>query len=113
MEAIKRRDKVCQVHGLECRDKVLVVDHFLSRSHASIFFDERNLTLVCRTANWEKFRNRGDTAYRITKTVQDRWGCEAIEDLTFLSRVPKKWTIEELENIEKNFNSIYQNGKEA
>lgn len=103
-EAIKRRDKVCQVHGAECKNAILVVDHFLSRTHKRIYFDERNLTLVCRTANWEKFRNRGDTAFRISKVVENKWGKEAIEDLGFQARIPKKYSIQELEEITRNFN---------
>lgn len=110
--AIKRRDKVCQVHKEACTCKVLVVDHFLSRTHKAVFYDERNLSLVCRDSNWEKFRGRKDTAYRIAKVVEAKWGQEAIDDMARQARFPKKWQVSELEEMTKRFDEMYIDTKE-
>ncbi len=107
VRAIKRRDKVCQVHRDSCKDSILVCDHYFSRTHKSVFFDERNLTLVCRTSNWEKFRNRGNTAHLISRVVISKWGEAAVEDMGMQARIPKKWSIQELEELTRNFNTIY------
>ena len=105
-EAIKRRDKVCQIHE-NCQGKVLQVDHLFSRKHLSTFYDERNLLLICSKANWEKFIGRGDTAYLVTKCAEAKWGREAIEDMGRQTRIPKKWAISELETLTQTFNEMY------
>ena len=105
-EAIKRRDKVCQVHP-NCTEKVLQADHFVSRKHLNTFYDERNLLLVCSVANWQKFIGRGNVAYLIGKRVEEKWGFETIEELGRNARIPKKWSIEELEHLTKQFEEMY------
>ena len=112
VEAIKRRDKHCQLHGVECKEKSgeyspLVVDHCISRTHKSTFFDERNLNLICRKSNWLKFKRQNNIAQEIAALVVKRWGLESLEDLNIQKRIPKKWSIGELEALVENFDSLY------
>jgi hypothetical protein len=93
---IERDGGVCQVAGINhtCSGP-LVADHWKSRIHAGLFFDLRNLTCICNNANRLK-RFDAFLADAVTQVVRRREGEGMLDELNRLSRVPKKWTEDEI-----------------
>lgn len=88
--------------------KVLVADHCISRSHASTFFDERNLTLVCNGINWGKFKGNKFLIGEIEAVVDKKWGEGTVDELRNQARLTKKYGISELETLTKTFDEMYR-----
>ena len=97
-EAVKRRDKFCQIHGATCKRGPLQADHFESRRHGSTFLDPRNGTLVCGHANRAKSRGWENMGYKIGMVVLRREGYEVVKELQTLAKQTKKWSLQELED---------------
>ena len=104
ISAVNRRDKVCQLCG---STTVLQMDHaIVSRKHLSTFFEIGQMVLLCRACHCSKsFDNHGLT-YRVIEIVRSREGSPFINLLVEKSRQIKKWTIEELENMTKQFEGM-------
>lgn len=101
---IMRRDNgKCQIAGYRhiCSASLCVDHRPAKRGKHATFFDPRNLTTVCCTANmlaeFDPF-----ISLRIMEVVKEREGVGTIELLERKSREIKKWSAEEIEQwIEK------------
>ena len=99
--ATNRRDLKCQLCGSK---EVLQMDHaIVSRKHLSTFFEIRQMLLLCSRCHCSKsFDNHGLT-YRVIEIIRKREGAPFINKLVEQSRQIKKWSIEELETMTKQY----------
>jgi len=106
-QAIYRRDKgICQVHGPSCA-LPKQADHCRTRTHSWTFLDPRNGTLVCNGLNQAKANGWHGAAEKIAAVVIDREGRETFDYLFEKRAQPKKWTLEELEQITCQLNGMF------
>lgn len=106
--ACLRRDKgICQIHGENCLDLIIQVDHFRSRRHGMTFFMPENGTTVCRSLNLEKAMGWNNAAEKIGFVVLKREGESMVDFLLETSHQTKKWTLQELEDLKKKLNGMF------
>src|SRR3990167_6705940 len=99
--AVNRRDKVCQLCGSK---EVLQMDHaIVSRKHLSTFFEIRQMLLLCSRCHCSKSFDNHGLSYRVAEIVRNREGSHFINLLVAKSRQIKKWTIDDLEGMTKQF----------
>lgn len=104
--ACNRRDKKCQLCGSR---EVLQMDHaIVSRKHLSTFFELRQMVLLCRACHCAKSFDNHGLSYRVTEIVRQREGSPYINWVITESRCIKKWTVQELEDLTKQFEGMYQ-----
>lgn len=106
--AVKRRARgICEVHGPFCPDPVKQIDHFRSRRHGHTFFMLENGTQVCRSLNMQKAMGVNNAAEKIAFVVLEREGQSMMDYLLEISRQPKKWTLDEIEEQTKKLNGMF------
>ncbi len=108
---INRRDKDCQVAS-DCAvsggcSDVLQMDHGLvSRKHKSTFFEPRQMILLCSKAHTKKtFKTHGFDVIVFEK-IRNREGSFFVDQMLNLSQRIKKWSIQELEEMTKQFEEL-------
>lgn len=97
-EIIRYRDgNQCQIKGIEHACSItLCADHRpAKRGKHATFFDPRNLTLVCATANWLAERDPF-ISNAILDVVKKREGQTIVEDLRSKARKTKTWKEDEI-----------------
>lgn len=96
---IRKRDGCCVQCGTP---ENLTCGHLITRNCKSVRFDLRNLFCQCKSCNMlHEFYPERFTAWWIGK-----FGQEAYEKLVADSKQIKKWTVEELQELEDGFNKL-------
>ena len=99
-EACKKRDGYkCQYCG---STQILQVHHIVSRKNTSTFFDIDNGITLCKNCH-SKVSLNPTFRFEFQNFLAHRYGQEFLDDLERKSKIPKKWTILELEELEKQF----------
>ena len=102
--AVHRRDKVCQI----CRsDLRLQCDHWISRRNKSVYYDIRNLTLLCGTCHTKKSFGYQDYTQKVTDVVFAREGKAVFELLRKKSNEIKKWNPDELLSLAESYRKLW------
>ena len=108
--AANRRDQKCQLCGSK---EVLQMDHaIVSRKHLSTFFEIRQMVLLCQKCHCSKSFDNHGLSYQVIEIVRNREGAPFINKLVEQSRQIKKWSLDELEEMTKQFNEMYQTRNE-
>ena len=98
---VRARDKRCVCCGSMER---LTDGHLITRNCKIIRWDLTNNNCQCASCNFtHEFRPERYTEWWIKK-----YGLDAYEELVAQSKLTKKWTIEELENIKINLKEILE-----
>jgi len=101
-EYIRKRDQgVCYTCNKKDEWKNMQAGHYVSRSHNSLLFDERNVHCQCRACNIFKKGNIDSYALHLTKD----YGTHILEILDYEKHQIKQFTIMELEDLIK----VYKN----
>ncbi len=102
---IRKRDPLC----VTCKKPTTEAGHFLHTSDKGstktlggneIWYDERNVNGQCGHCNRWKSGNQ----IKYTMYLQEKYGYEIVPELYKLFRTPRKYTIEELLEIEERYN---------
>lgn len=108
--AVNRRDKDCQLcHGAE-GDPVLQMDHaIIRRGHLAMFFEIRQMVLLCKTCHCNKTNDNFGAVYRVIEIVRRREGREFVNRITdpLIYKPAKKWSYLELENMTEEFKGMF------
>src|SRR3990167_3949240 len=102
-EAVRRRDKKCQVCGSTRR---LQVDHFISRRNKATYYDINNLTLLCSRCHYFKSFGYQDYDMKVADVVFLREGVDVVDELRKKARTIKKWEISELETLIETYDKL-------
>lgn len=108
-EYIRTRDKIC----ITCSGKTTESGHFLHTTDKAsnpnlggnqIWFNEKNVNGQEGACNRYKSGNLAEYAVKI----EEKWGEGTIKELYKLRNTPRKWTIEELLDIEVKYKSLLE-----
>ena len=92
----------CVTCGVRRPWKELQCGHFISRRHASVRFDSRNVAPQCAKCNVFRYGEQ----YLFGKYVNDTYGVGTADELFKKSRESKKWSIPELEELIQHYNKL-------
>ena len=92
----------CVTCGVRKPWKELQCGHFISRRHASVRFDSRNVAPQCAKCNVFRYGEQ----YLFGKYVNDTYGVGTADELFKKSRESKKWSIPELEELIEHYNKL-------
>ena len=84
--------------------KELQAGHYVSRSHNSLRYDERNVQVQCSGCNIFKYGNMDEYALRL----QEKYGKGILEELRLKKREIKNFKVSELEEIIKLYSGKYR-----
>jgi len=97
---VRARDKSCVICGSRER---LQAGHLITRNAKSVRYDLRNVWTQCASCNFKhEYRPEVFTQWWI-----ERFGSDAYWELVEDSKKLKKWTVEELEALTRDFQSKY------
>ena len=82
MAVIQRAGGICEI----CKKIAHEVDHCFSRSNRELFYEIKNLTLLCSFCHSYKTHRQYDFDLRVYELVQEREGTEAFEALRKVSK---------------------------
>ena len=100
---VNRRDKHCQL----CKSTfILQSDHaIVSRRHLATFFEVKAQVLLCSKCHLKKTFNQHGLPVAVAAIVAEREGMTYVDWVIAESRKIKKYTLQELEDLTKEFNS--------
>lgn len=106
-EYIRRRDRgFCATCAIKRDWQEMDAGHYRHNSERNqdlggnaLWYDERNLHSQCFSCN----RMRSGKLDRYSLLLEEKYGVGILQDLEKLYRTPKKWTIEEILNVEKYY----------
>lgn len=102
-EVCKQRDGYrCQYCG---STNTLQVHHIVSRVNSSTFFDINNGITLCKNCH-SKVSFNPTFRFEFQNFLAHKYGQEFLDELERKSKIPKKWSILELEELEKQFKQI-------
>ena len=102
-ETDKRGYGMCVTCGNARNFKELQAGHFVDGRGNSILFDERGVHIQCAGCNVFKSGNK----LHYWKWMEKNYGRGVIDELMILAKQPKKFTIEQLEEMAKNLTLRY------
>jgi hypothetical protein len=74
--------------------------HWIRATHSACAYDERNINAQCRRCN--RFEDGAQHRYMIG--MVKKYGQDVVDELLSLEFVSRKWTIPELEELDKYYN---------
>lgn len=103
--AVKRRDMNCRLCG---STTILQVDHVvISRRHLSCFFEIKQTLLLCKSHHFQKTYRANGVDIKVLNIIRRREGDFFIHAMVDKSHLIKKYSVQELEDLERYFNGLF------